>query len=100
MHLDCQPFNLNELVENLRGLFNERAVAKGLDFLIEFDDMIPHGVIGDALRLQQILVNLLSNAIKFTEHGKVSLSIWVDSIDNSEVRLSFSVKDSGIGIES
>ncbi len=98
MKIESQPFDLNALLENLQGLFSERALEKGLVFSIDRGDDVPQGLIGDELRLQQILVNLLGNAIKFTERGKVSLSVYLDSLNNSEAYLTFNVKDSGIGI--
>jgi|GEM_PF-1932301 len=98
MEIEKAPFDLDVLLDNLRNLFEIRAHAKELDFAIDVPAGIPRNLIGDALRLQQILANLLSNAIKFTEHGGVFLSVSLKQCVGTQVLLSFSVKDTGIGI--
>lgn len=96
--IELAPFHLNDLLDLLYSLFIDAAKEKGLTFNIEFAANIPGTLIGDSLRLQQILSNLLGNAIKFTARGTVTLNITLLQIDLSQVRLLFCVSDTGIGI--
>jgi PAS domain S-box-containing protein len=96
--IEHRPFDLDELLDNIRTLFVDRAKEKHLDFNIAIAPEVPRGLIGDTLRLQQVLTNLLGNAIKFTERGQVTLTITIQQIDLSQVRLSFCVTDTGIGL--
>ena len=93
-------FDLDELRDTLHTLLAETAQNKGLVFDIKILDQVPRKLIGDDLRLKQILINLLSNAIKFTESGAISLSISVLDNEASKARLLFKVKDTGIGLSS
>ena len=99
MTINTQPFNLDELLSSLHGLLINAAQAKGLTLSIDSEQQVPQQLIGDSLRLRQVLINLLGNAIKFTEQGSVSLTINLQHIDNQAARLLFSVKDTGIGID-
>ena len=92
------PFDLDQVLSTLRKLFEDRARLEHLDFIIEVEAGTPKHLIGDALRLQQILSNLLGNAIKFTEQGYVKLRVRVSRQQASQVYLTFAVEDSGIGI--
>ena len=92
-------FSLDDVLENLASLTVMRAEEKGLEILFNRDLEIPDDLIGDALRLGQVLLNLVSNAIKFTEHGEVTVSINLVERDDVQVRLQFAVRDTGIGIE-
>ncbi len=96
--IEPAPFLLNELLDMLYSLFIDAAKEKGLTFTIEVASNISGTLIGDRFRLQQILSNLLGNAIKFTAQGEVTLKITLLQIDISQVRLLFSVSDTGIGI--
>ncbi|MGR9012479.1 MAG: ATP-binding protein [Gammaproteobacteria bacterium] len=96
--IDNGPFNLGLTLHNINNLFADSAKEKSLAFEIDVAMDVPHNLIGDTLRLQQVLINLLSNAIKFTERGKVGLKITVRQIEQSQVRLLFCVIDTGIGI--
>ncbi len=98
MTLDQQPFYLDALRDTLDSLFILAAQEKGLVFSLDVAADIPALLIGDALRLRQVLINLLGNAIKFTQHGAVTLNITLQQSDASKVRLLFCVKDTGIGI--
>jgi signal transduction histidine kinase len=75
------------------------AKSKRLTLSIFNDLKAPTPLIGDSLRLRQVLVNLLGNAIKFTEQGRVTLTINIQHIDAHTLRLLFSVKDTGVGID-
>lgn len=95
--LDYKPFRLSEVLKELVDLFESAAQKKGLDFSIEQPRHIPANLVGDPLRLRQILVNLLGNAIKFTPHGKVEVKVVIKD-RNDHCHVQFMVIDSGIGI--
>lgn len=96
--IDYSPFDLDGVLDTIRNLFTDRAEQKPLDLIIDVAPDVPHNLVGDALRLQQVLINLLGNAIKFTERGQVALKITVQQIDSSQARLLFCVTDTGIGM--
>ncbi len=96
--LNPMPFDLNELRDTLYTLFAEAAQNKGLVFDITIPAQVPRKLIGDDLRLKQVLINLLSNAVKFTSCGAINLSINLLDSKASKARLLFNVKDSGIGL--
>ncbi|MDR1048166.1 MAG: response regulator [Synergistaceae bacterium] len=98
MSLEKRPFNLREMVENVRGLVSPRIQEKGLRFVVEVDPSVPEYVAGDQLRFSQVLLNLLSNAAKFTSAGFVSLRVESKPLDSGQVRLDCAVRDSGIGM--
>ena len=90
--------NLPDLVRSVYGLLKYKADENNIEFLLEIASDVPDYLMLDSLRLNQILMNLLSNAIKFTERGYVKLKISVLEKHNNNVKLKFSVEDSGIGI--
>jgi PAS domain S-box-containing protein len=98
IEIDSDYFNLSILVNNLNNLFEEIARQKNLTFHLVVAPDVQHHLIGDALRLQQVLTNLLNNSIKFTQTGFVRLSISVSRQDDKQTALTFSIEDSGIGI--
>jgi len=97
LDLEPRPFQLNSLLEDLAERYAPIAQGKGLELLCN-TPIPPLSVEGDAARLAQVLTNLLSNAIKFTSHGEVMLAVECVGETAQEVRLHFSVKDTGIGI--
>jgi len=98
MNIIPAPFHLNDLMTSLHNLFFIAAQAKGLGLSFNIDNNIPDKLIGDSVRLRQVLINLLGNAIKFTKQGSVTLSISLQQLTTTEARLLFSVVDTGIGI--
>ncbi|WP_130471864.1 MHYT domain-containing protein [Candidatus Magnetaquicoccus inordinatus] len=92
------PFTLAEVLENVVSMTALKAQEKQLPLLIELDEAIPTDLLGDPLRLGQILLNLTNNAIKFTEHGEVAIRVALLARDAELVRLQFMVEDSGIGM--
>ncbi|MEN9897284.1 MAG: hypothetical protein RLZZ66_933 [Pseudomonadota bacterium] len=98
VEIASEYFNLSILVNNLNNLFEEIARQKNLTFQLAVSPEVQHHLIGDALRLQQVLTNLLNNSIKFTQTGFVRLSISVSKQDDKQTALTFSIEDSGIGI--
>lgn len=97
--IDNNPFDLDDMLDTIRNLFVDRAKEKRLYFNIDVAPDVPRNLVGDTLRLQQVLINLLGNAIKFTEQGQVVLKITAQLIaSSSQVRLLFCVSDTGIGM--
>jgi PAS domain S-box-containing protein len=91
-------FNSRDLIENTAKTFLVQAARKNLELKYFIDEKVPIGLIGDPLRLKQILINLISNAIKFTPKGKVFIGLQFINETDNQVNLKFSVEDSGIGI--
>ena len=99
LELEHKGFPLEKLVAQLQVMFSQDAQERGLELLFALDKDLPFRVIGDELRLGQILVNLVSNAMKFTKEGSVKFSINLESTrGKAQARLSFVVEDSGIGM--
>ncbi|WP_051986236.1 response regulator [Pseudidiomarina salinarum] len=97
--IEAIPFDLEEVLANLADMFAYRAHDKDLEFIISLPGNIPTRLIGDPLRINQVLVNLVSNAIKFTEHGEIVVSATLLDLDTDEVYLRLSVTDTGIGMD-
>ena len=98
MDIESQAFDLRECVESALDLVTARAVDKHLDTAYVFEGDIPPAIVGDLTRLRQIMLNLLSNAVKFTESGEVVLAVQSAPISEGHVELTFSVRDTGIGL--
>ncbi len=98
--LDIEPvsFDLDELVNSLATVMMIGAGKKALEPTIGVEPDVPRDLIGDELRIRQVLLNLVSNAIKFTEQGEVALLIEMVDRHGQQVTLRFSVRDSGIGM--
>ncbi|MES2682385.1 MAG: response regulator [Pseudomonadota bacterium] len=90
-------FSLQDLLENLTDLVGQKAQDKGLAFVFKLDPTVPNDLIGDPLRIGQVLTNFCTNAVKFTDRGEVSVAIDVEE-RGSDVLLHFAVRDSGIGL--
>jgi signal transduction histidine kinase/CheY-like chemotaxis protein/ligand-binding sensor domain-containing protein len=98
MDLCPAEFNLRELIETTLAMFSTRANQKGLELLCQVRPLVPEVVLGDSVRLRQIVVNLIGNALKFTERGEVALSVDFEPGDADKNCLHFVVTDTGIGI--
>jgi len=99
LDLEAQPFNLQACIEESLELLTVKAAEKGLELAYIIDPNIPKMIVGDVIRLHQILVNLLSNAVKFTQIGEVVVSVTAQR-QESNYEIQFAVKDTGIGIPS
>jgi polar amino acid transport system substrate-binding protein len=93
------PFSLDEVCEKLASITMMRAEEKGLRLNFQRNPKVPDSLLGDPLRLGQVLVNLVGNAIKFTEQGEVRVSIQLERRKQDQVWVRFRVSDTGIGIE-
>lgn len=89
---------LDDIMNIVANLNAYKAQQKGIEFLVQIDRNIPAALIGDQLRITQVLSNFCSNAIKFTEKGEILLQAKLISKSNSAAKIEFSVKDSGIGL--
>ena len=94
-HID---FYLDDVLDNLASIISFKAEEKGLEILFKVSPDVPRGLIGDPLRLGQILINLTNNAIKFTDTGEIIVSLKVLSEDSPDITLQFAVQDTGIGM--
>lgn len=92
------PFKLGISISAMLHLFETKIQEKNLELVKIYDEKIPEVLIGDPVRLHQIILNLVSNAVKFTEEGKISVSIKLLHEDDEQVTIEFSVTDTGIGI--
>jgi signal transduction histidine kinase/DNA-binding LytR/AlgR family response regulator len=99
MKLEQYPINLKKELSKLIRLFEYRIKDKNIELHFIFDDAIVNNILGDNLRLQQVLINLLDNAIKFTPKGDVRLEVKLLNIVDGVQYLGFNVMDSGIGID-
>ncbi|GET24759.1 PAS domain-containing hybrid sensor histidine kinase/response regulator [Prolixibacter sp. NT017] len=97
MELESTPINIRKIVEDVADVLIIKSNNKGIDLVTYIDASIPDMVLGDPVRLRQVLINLANNAIKFTKSGEVFISAELQKV-NSEVEVLFKVKDTGIGI--
>ena len=99
MKIAHEEFNLEKVIESVTSIIYPQAVAKGLNFTVPLSGVTDTLLIGDSMRLNQVLLNLLSNALKFTpENGSVLLEIRQLQRTDRRVRLRFTVSDTGIGM--
>ena len=98
MTLDAHVFAMDQLLRDVSVLLSASLGSKAVQLIFDLDPQLPRYVVGDAMRIQQVLLNLGSNAVKFTAQGQVVLSIWVVQSASDAVTLQFSVRDTGIGI--
>ncbi|WP_282176925.1 two-component sensor histidine kinase BarA [Vibrio nereis] len=96
--LENIPFDFQESLEEVVSLQATSAHEKGLELTLKIDPKIPPGLVGDSLRIQQVLTNLVGNSIKFTERGNIDISVELRSQKEDMVELQFMVRDTGIGI--
>jgi len=98
LDLEEVPFDLDELLEHLSSLTAVKAEAKGLELVFRIGPGVPTRLVGDPLRLGQVLINLTGNAVKFTEHGEIVVAVEAVKTVAGRVTLAFSVSDTGIGM--
>ncbi len=98
MVIEKIPFDLRKTVEEISIINGGLVEEKGLDLNIVIDPNLPGKVVGDVVRLRQVLINLMGNAVKFTSDGMIELGISQISRSGDDLRLMFSVRDTGVGI--
>ncbi|MBF0449142.1 MAG: response regulator [Candidatus Magnetomorum sp.] len=98
MEFESVTFNLDEVMENLSNLISFKAADKGLEMLYNIDNDVPRFLVGDPLRLGQVLINLCNNAVKFTQEGEIVVRIEKIAEKDMTVTIRFDIKDTGIGL--
>ena len=99
MEVESIEFELDQVLENVAGLIAEKTAAKNLELIVEIDENVPHSLIGDPLRVGQVLINYANNAVKFTEQGDIAIHVSVAQESAGGVLLNFAVIDTGIGLD-
>lgn len=99
MEIEKVEFNLQDVLDNIGNMFAEIAAEKGIEFIIDMEKSVPNWLLGDPVRLGQLLTNFVSNAMKFTDRGHVILRCSCERVEDNRAFLSFKVIDTGIGIE-
>lgn len=99
MELEERDFDLRTCIEEVLDVFAGKAGKLGVDLVYQIDHNVPAQIVGDNMRLRQVLMNLVSNAIKFTEQGEIFVSVHLNKANsNGQVELQFKIRDTGIGI--
>ena len=109
LELESEPFDLRHCLWDVIDLFAAKAAEKNLELICSVEECVPSPIVGDAMRLRQVIVNLVSNALKFTEKGEVAIEVTMAPLGSSErqpdassepggLRLLFSIRDTGIGV--
>ena len=99
MTFEKTPFKLSLSIKAMLHLFEPKIQEKNLELITHYDKKIPEVLIGDPVRLHQIILNLVSNAVKFTHQGRITVSVILVSENEKEVVIKFAVSDTGIGIK-
>ena len=98
MFFEQTPFKMSESFAAILQLFEIKIQENNTELIVEYDQNIPEVLLGDPMRLRQIILNLMSNAVKFTSGGKISASVRLLNEDKKKVTLEFAITDTGIGI--
>ena len=98
LRIDPRPFVLDQVLGGVIDVVNHKASAQGLELICDVAADVPPNLVGDALRIGQILINYANNAIKFTESGEISIAVRLLASAGQQVRLRFEVRDTGIGL--
>jgi two-component system, sensor histidine kinase and response regulator len=98
LEMEQVDFRLDSVLDNLLAVISQKAQEKNLEFLLHVSHDLPSILVGDPLRLGQVLINLANNAVKFTEHGDVVVTVQLEQQLSNRVKLKFAVRDTGIGM--
>ncbi|HTH81930.1 MAG TPA: response regulator, partial [Mucilaginibacter sp.] len=98
LDLNQLRFNVLNLAQKIKQSFLSKALEKKLDLILTIDEAVPEYIIGDQMRLSQILNNLVSNAVKFTQTGIIAIKLQAENVDDNQATIKFTVADTGIGI--
>jgi signal transduction histidine kinase len=98
MELEEKDFTLRNCIEEVLDLFANKANKMGIDLIYQIDFKVPTTIIGDSLRLRQVVTNIVGNAIKFTQQGEIFIGVHLLNVDGDKASIGFEVRDTGIGI--
>ena len=98
LDVEHSDFELDKLLDNVANLINEKTSAKGLELIFDVSPEVPRSLIGDSLRMGQVLINYANNAVKFTEQGEIDIILRVKEKTEKDILLYCAVKDTGIGL--
>lgn len=93
-----EAYQLENILDDIRLIIENRIGEKPVELVYEIDPAVPKRLVGDSLRIRQILINLMNNAVKFTEKGEITLTIQLVEVQEESVLLRFGVRDTGLGI--
>ena len=99
MKIEKIPFSFDEILYNISNLFALNAEKKKVELLFDIDNQLPFTLIGDSVKLTQILTNLINNALKFTDQGNIILTVKSEVVNENQIALFVKIQDTGIGIE-
>ena len=99
MEIKPAPYRFHDLINDVGTMVRVRAEQKGLSYVQKIDPAIPDHLIGDELRIRQIMINLLNNAVKYTDSGEVEMGITMKDLTENSLSLCICVRDTGIGIK-
>ncbi|MDO9274700.1 MAG: ATP-binding protein, partial [Lutibacter sp.] len=100
MFFEQTPFKMSESITAILQLFETKIQENNTELFVEYDPEIPEVLLGDPMRLRQIILNLMSNAVKFTSGGKINVHVRILKEDKKKATLEFAITDTGIGIPS
>jgi len=98
LSIEKVDFDLVEALDDVADLHAPRALSKGVDFILDLDSGLPDKILGDPVRIRQVVHNLVGNAIKFTEKGSITLAAWMEPGEEEDAVLHLEVRDTGVGI--
>jgi len=98
LEIEQIEFELEKLLDSVANLIAEKASAKGLELVFDVADDVPHSLVGDSLRLGQVLINFANNAVKFTDSGEVDIVVRLRERGERDALLYFAIRDTGIGL--
>jgi PAS domain S-box-containing protein len=98
LNVEHTDFELDKLLDNVANLVSEKTTAKGLELVFDVEPEVPRNLVGDSLRMGQVLINYANNAVKFTEKGEIDIIFRVKERSATDVLLYCAVKDTGIGL--
>jgi PAS domain S-box-containing protein len=98
LQIEESRFNVRQVLKDVIGIFSIKTQEKGVEIFTKVKDNVPESLLGDSVRLNQILLNLIGNAVKFTQEGFIGVSVELNESNTEHTEVMFSVKDTGIGI--
>ena len=99
MDITVAEYEPMELIREVTNIIMTRIGDKNIELIFDIDPTLPRHLLGDVIRIKQVIINLANNAVKFTNEGKVEIKIWQESIADNQIMLCCEVKDTGIGIK-